>query len=111
MFAPNDAGQTPEPFNPLPSESLVGPVRHLAHGSPEGCRRFRLSGELIQRLGPGVNLVGVAENSMPPKGSNLINDFTRARSIVGEIAPVQDKIGRCLLQITQYRLERSSIAV
>ena len=71
----------------------------------------RAAGKLQQRFGRDQHFIRIAGHAWPAEIANTINNFHRACSAVGQIAAVEDQIGRGLPQVREHGLKCREVAV
>ena len=105
------ARQGTQPFEPLLSECVAGSRRHLRDRGPQGLQMRRLRRKLRQRFRSKQHFIRIAQHARPAQIADAIHDLHRSRAAVGQIATVENQVGRSLPQIRQDRLERGQVAV
>jgi len=70
-----------------------------------------LPGEFSERLGASKHFIGVAHYTAPAKLADSIDNFGWTRTAVGQVAAVEDEVGRDLPEVGLHRFERGPIAV
>jgi len=82
-----------------------GDSRRELYGSPNR----REEGQT--RRASGKDLVRVSEHALPAEVTDLVHDFGRTGSAVGQIAAVKHQIGSHIPKILQNRFKRRSVPV
>jgi hypothetical protein len=70
-----------------------------------------LARELFERLGTKKHFIRIARHAPPAQAADAIRNLRGMRAAIGEIAAVEDQVGRCLAQIRQNCFEGREIAV
>jgi len=60
----------------------------------------------IERFGHGQRFLAIANDAWPAEIANVVHNLNGTISVVGQIAAVQNQVGRGLPQVRQNSLER-----
>src|SRR5438105_4875002 len=99
-----NAGQPPQPPDPLLSKHGTCNRCHLTDHRPKRGRRRRQARKFLKRLGPEKHFIRVAHHTLPAEITDAIDNLYGTRTGVCKITAMEKQVRRSLLQIRHNSL-------